>query len=108
MTICYEVKSLSIIMLIRKPSLNADLESIRTVVLSNPENLVELCESLSTRTKSIHASYLFLNYYGMQARKAICLSLSSTQSQMISNWKELGATLGLSYQQIMVIDNYYY
>lgn len=82
--------------------MDTDLEAIRKVVLSNPENLVQLCESLATCTKSIHASYLFLNYYGMQARKSICLSLSSTQSQMICNWEELGAVLGLSYQQIMV------
>lgn len=92
----------------KKPLLNTDLEATRTAVLSNPENLVQLCESLANCTRWIHASYLFVNYYGLQALQAICKSLTSTQSKMISNWRDLGAKLGLSYQQIMAIPNSMY
>lgn len=92
---------------IKKPPLNTDLEAIRNLVLSEPEN-VQLCESVAACTKNIHVSYLFLNYYGMEARKAICISLTSIQSQMISDWKELGTKLGLSSQQISAIPNNMY
>lgn len=91
-------------MFFRKPPRNPELEAMRDLVLKAENvNLEKNTERVAKDLANVHACFLFIEKSGIKVVKTISTLLTATSDNVIhSDWKDLGAQLGLTYNQLLV------